>query len=89
MINAKDAFELAQERNKFMWLSDAYTRLNGSIYTAAKAGLRELKVSPEKLFIGAENLEEAAEMFCLLAKALKDDGFNHKITENGILIVSW
>lgn len=89
MINAKDAFELAQERNRFMWLKDAYTRLNGLIFTAAEAGLRELKVSPAKLFIGAENLEEAAEMFYLLAKTLKDDGFSHKLTENGLLIINW
>lgn len=89
MINANEAIRAAQERNRACWLEDAGRKLSAMIMGEAHKGLRQMEIPYIKLIVGAENLDEAAQMLYLTEKILKESGFNHKITENGNLYISW
>lgn len=89
MINVNDAINAAQERNRAHWLESAGNKLSAMIMDEASKGLRQMEIPYVKLIIGAENLEEAAQMLYLVKKILKEAGFNHKITQNGNLYISW
>ena len=89
MINANVAANAAQEHNRACWLEDAGRKLSAMIMDEARKGLRQMEIPYVKLIIGAENLDEAAQMLYLVKKILTEAGFNHKITENGNLYISW
>lgn len=89
MINANVAANAAQERNRACWLEDAGNKLSAMIMNEAHKGLRQMEIPYVKLIIGAENLDEAAQMLYLVEKILKEAGFTHKITQNGNLYISW
>ncbi len=89
MINANVAANAAQERNRACWLEDAGRKLSAMIMNEAHKGLRQMEIPYAKLIIGAENLDEAAQMLYLVEKILKEAGFTHKITQNGNLYISW
>ena len=89
MINASVAIKASQAFNREMWLKHAANKLSEQILNVAKTGLREYRVCFKDLLVGAENLNEAAEMFLFISKTLEESGFNHKITESGDLYISW
>lgn len=89
MINANVAANAAQERNRACWLESAGNKLSAMIMDEARKGLRQMEIPYVKLIIGAENLDEAAQMLYLVEKILKEAGFTHKITQNGNLYISW
>lgn len=89
MINVNEAIKAAQERNRACWLEDAGRKLSAMIMNEARKGLRQMEIPYVKLVVGAENLDEAAQMLYLVNKILKESGFNHKITESGNLYISW
>lgn len=89
MINASVAANAAQERNRACWLENAGRKLSSMIMDEARNGLHQIEISYSKLIVGAENLDEAAQMLYLVEKLLKEAGFTHKITENGNLYISW
>lgn len=89
MINVSVAVNAAQERNRACWLESAGNKLSAMIMDEARKGLRQIEIPYVKLIIGAENLDEAAQMLYLVEKILKEAGFTHKITQNGNLYISW
>ena len=89
MINASVAANAAQERNRECWLECAGNKLSAMIMDEARKGIRQIEIPYVKLIIGAENLDEAAQMLYLVEKILKEAGFSHKITQNGNLYISW
>lgn len=89
MINVNEAIKAAQDRNRKCWLEHAGGKLSTMIMNAASEGLRGLELDYVTLISGAEDLEEAAEMLYYVEKTLKSAGFNHKITENGNLYITW
>lgn len=89
MINVNEAIKAAQERNRKCWLEHAGEKLSAMIMNVAREGLRGMEVNYATLISGAENLNEAAEMLFFIEKTLKSAGFDHKITENGNLYISW
>ena len=89
MINVNEAIKAAQERNRACWLEDAGRKLSAIIMNEARKGLRQMEIPYIKLIVGAENLDEAAQMLYLVNKILKESGFNHKITEAGNLYITW
>lgn len=89
MINANVAANTAQERNRACWFESAGNKLSAMIMDEAHKGLRQMEIPYVKLIIGAENLDEAAQMLYLVEKILKEAGFTHKITQNGNLYISW
>ena len=89
MINVNEAIKAAQDRNRKCWLEHAGNKLSAMIMNVAREGMRSMEVNYATLISGAENLEEAAEMLFFVDKTLKNAGFNHKITENGNLYITW
>jgi hypothetical protein len=89
MINVNDAIQASQAFNRKMWLEHAGKALSDQIMSVANTGVRELKVCFKDLIIGAENLEEAAEMFYYIKKTLDTAGFEHVITPEGDLYINW
>lgn len=89
MINVNEAIAAAQERNRKCWLEHAGAKLSAMIMDEARKGIRQMEIPYVKLIIGAENLDEAAQMLYLVGKILKEAGFTHKITQNGNLYISW
>lgn len=89
MVNANEAINRAQQFNRTCWLKDAEKRLSNRILEVAATGIRECSVAFKDLIIGAENLAEVAEMLALISESLVKAGYNHKVTPNGFLIISW
>lgn len=89
MINVNEAIKAAQDRNRKCWLEHAGNKLSVMIMDEARKGLRQMEIPYVKLIVGAENLDEAAQMLYLVEKILNEAGFTHKITENGNLYISW
>ena len=89
MINVNEAIRAAQDRNRKCWLEHAGNKLSAMIMDEAHKGLRQMEIPYVKLIVGAENLDEAAQMLYLVEKILNEAGFTHKITENGNLYISW
>lgn len=89
MINVQTAIKVAQGANRNNWLKAAQDRLHFTILNTAETGKREVKVPFEQLIVGAENLCECAEMLMNINNILEESGFEHVVTPNGTLIVSW
>lgn len=89
MINVNEAIKAAQDRNRKCWLEHAGNKLSAMIMNVAHEGQRYMEIDYATLISGAENLEEAAEMLFFINKTLANAGFNHKITENGNLYITW
>lgn len=89
MINAIEAVKAAQAFNRKCWLEHAGNELSAQIMSVAKTGVRELRVNFKDLVKGAENLEEASEMTSFMNSLLAKAGFNHVITPEGVLYISW
>lgn len=89
MINVNEAVKASQAFNRKCWLEHAGNELSNQIMKIAKTGLREYRVCFSDLVKGAENLEEGAEMLFFLNKTLTDSGFNHTITPEGVLYITW
>ena len=89
MINAIEAVKAAQAFNRKCWLEHAGNELSSQIMSVAKTGVRELRVNFKDLVKGAENLEEASEMTSFMNSLLAKAGFNHVITPEGVLYITW
>lgn len=89
MINAIEAANLAQVFNRKCWLEDAGRKLSDKIVKVAKTGIREMNVCFKDLVVGAENLNEAAEMLVFFNKILDDANYKHTITPDGTLHITW
>lgn len=89
MISAQIAFEASQKANRENWLKQAGINLGDKIMAAAQTGAREIHVSFKDLIIGSENVFEAGEMLCYLGKMLDKADYDHVITPDGTLIISW
>ena len=89
MINAIEAVKAAQAFNRKCWLEHAGNELSNKIMAVAKRGVREFTVSFNDLIKGAENLYEGGEMLYFLNEMLEKAGFEHVITPDGILHISW
>ena len=89
MINAIEAIKAAQAFNRKCWLEHAGNELSNKIMTVAKRGIREFSVPFNELIKGAENLYEGGEMLYFLNDMLENAGFQHVITPEGVLIISW
>ena len=75
--------------NRDKWIEHTKNRLDAEITAKANEGFHELEYSLNDLVIGAENLNEAAEMCELLAEILTEHEFKHVIKEDGTFVISW
>ena len=89
MISVNEAIKASQSFNRKCWLEHAGNELSAQIMNVAKTGVRELRVNFNDLIKGAENLEEASEMTSFMNSLLAKAGFNHVITPEGILYITW
>ena len=88
MIDAKQASENAQIRNRNKWIEATVNAISKTVEESSKNGLRRCNITAP-LYIGAENLSEASEALLLLEKELQNHEYKHYIDENGILVIEW
>ena len=89
MISVNEARKASQAFNRKCWLEHAGEKLSAQIMSVAKTGIRELNVNFKDLITGAENLEEGAEMLHFINGILDKAGFDHTITPDGNLFITW
>ena len=88
MINAKQASDNAQIRNRDKWINATLNAISGKVEENSKAGLRSCTITVP-LYVGAEDLYEASETLAILANELVEHGYEHYIDENGVLVIEW
>lgn len=72
-----------------LWVKSTKEKLDTVITEAAKQGLRNVKYPLSSLIVGAENLNEAAEMCAIFADVLTEYEYKHKIERDGTFEISW
>lgn len=87
MINAEQAHQIAQMRNRDLWVNDEINKIFKFIEESAKKGFHECKIYIT--FKGAEDLYEISTMLCMIANVLEDNGFEHYVTLEGELVIQW
>ena len=88
MIDAKQASENAQIRNRNKWIEVTVNAISKTVEESSKNGLRRCSITVP-LYVGAENLSEASETLSLLEAIIQNCGYHHYIDENGILVIEW
>ena len=88
MIDAKQASNNAQIRNRDKWINATLNAISGKVEESSKAGLHRCTITTP-LYVGAENLSEASEALLLLENELQNHEYEHYIDENGILVIEW
>lgn len=88
MINAKQASENAQIRNRNKWVEATINAISKIVEESSKNGLRKCNIT-STLYVGAENLSEASDALLLLEGELQKYEYQHYIDENGILVIEW
>lgn len=89
MIHANVAEQIAQERNRNMWIKAASEKLSKKIKDVASQGKRQLQIDYEELIQGAENLEECATMLNMFKHLFETNGYKHEVKPNGSLFITW
>ena len=89
MVYAQKAINEAQRVNRNNWLKAAGNRISDMVMNEARTGKRFVNICLNEFIVGAENLEEAAEMLDMLCDDLKEHNFGHKITPDGELYITW
>lgn len=88
MIDAKQASNNAQIRNREKWINATLNAISGKVEESSKAGLRRCTITAP-LYVGAENLYEASESLTILANELNQKGYEHYVDEESVLIIEW
>ena len=88
MIKAALANDYAQMRNRDKWIEATLNAISNEVEKASHAGLHKCYITIS-LYIGAQNLLEAAEMLAILYDKIKLSGYDPKLNENGTLVLEW
>ena len=89
MINKNIALKNTQAFNRDLWIKNAEKHISYLIEEASKNGEGFIEIPLSSIVIGAENLGECAEMLSSLHNTLIKEGYEDKITPDGVFVITW